>query len=46
MPVSESDAADSKRSFGWIDLLIFAGILGLLGSIFQFGVPIGFDQTN
>jgi NitT/TauT family transport system permease protein len=30
-------AAESKRSFNWIDLLIFAGVLGLLWSILQFG---------
>jgi NitT/TauT family transport system permease protein len=30
-------AADSKRSFNWVDLLIFAGVLGLLWSVLEFG---------
>jgi NitT/TauT family transport system permease protein len=41
-------AADSKRSFNWIDLLIFAGVLGLLWSILQFGagMMVHFDAES
>jgi NitT/TauT family transport system permease protein len=41
-------AADSKRSFNWIDLLIFAGVLGLLWSILEFGsgMMVHFDATS
>ena len=41
-------AADSKRSFNWVDLLIFAGVLGLLWSILEFGAGtmVHFDATS
>jgi NitT/TauT family transport system permease protein len=41
-------AADSKRSFNWVDLFIFAGILGLLWSILQFGagMMVHFDAET
>jgi NitT/TauT family transport system permease protein len=41
-------AADSKRSFNWVDLLIFAGVLGLLWSILEFGsgMIVHFDATS
>jgi NitT/TauT family transport system permease protein len=41
-------AAESKRSFNWIDLLIFAGVLGLLWSILQFGagMMVHFDAES
>jgi NitT/TauT family transport system permease protein len=41
-------AADSKRSFNWVDLLIFAGVLGLLWSILEFGsgMMVHFDATS
>ncbi|HEX3444451.1 MAG TPA: ABC transporter permease subunit [Chthoniobacterales bacterium] len=41
-------AADSKRSFNWVDLLIFAGVLGLLWSILEFGsgMMAHFDATS
>jgi NitT/TauT family transport system permease protein len=41
-------AADSKRSFNWVDLLIFAGVLGLLWSILEFGsgMMVHFDAAS
>ena len=41
-------AADSKRSFGWIDLILFAAVLGLLWSIAKFGsgMMVRFDATS
>jgi NitT/TauT family transport system permease protein len=41
-------AADSKRTFNWVDLLIFACVLGLLWSILQFGsgMMVHFDATT
>jgi NitT/TauT family transport system permease protein len=41
-------AADSKRSFNWVDLLIFAGVLGLLWSILEFGagMMVHFDAGS
>jgi NitT/TauT family transport system permease protein len=41
-------AAESKRSFNWVDLLIFAGVLGLLWSILEFGsgMIVHFDATS
>jgi NitT/TauT family transport system permease protein len=41
-------AADSKRSFNWIDLLVFAAVLGLLWSILQFGsgMIVHFDAAT
>ncbi|HET9375951.1 MAG TPA: ABC transporter permease subunit [Chthoniobacterales bacterium] len=41
-------AADSKRSFNWVDLLIFAGVLGFLWSILEFGsgMMVHFDATS
>src|SRR6516164_8212633 len=41
-------APDSKRTFNWVDLLIFAGILGLLWSILHFGkgMTVRFDATS
>src|ERR1700747_655320 len=41
-------AADSKRTFNWVDLLIFAGVLGLLWSVLEFGagMMVHFDATS
>ena len=41
-------APDSKRTFNWVDLLIFAGILGLFWSILHFGkgMMVRFDATS
>jgi NitT/TauT family transport system permease protein len=41
-------AADSKRSFGWIDLILFAAVLGLLWSIAKFGsgMMVRFDASS
>jgi NitT/TauT family transport system permease protein len=41
-------AADSKRSFNWVDLLVFAAVLGLLWSILQFGsgMIVHFDAAT
>jgi NitT/TauT family transport system permease protein len=41
-------AVDSKRSFNWVDLLIFASVLGLLWSILEFGsgMMVHFDATS
>jgi NitT/TauT family transport system permease protein len=41
-------AVDSKRSFNWVDLLIFGGVLGLLWSILEFGsgMMVHFDATS
>src|ERR1700716_120986 len=41
-------AADGKRVFNWVDLLIFGGVLGLLWSILQFGsgMMVHFDATS
>jgi NitT/TauT family transport system permease protein len=41
-------AADSKRSFNWVDLLVFAAVLGLLWGILQFGsgMMVHFDATS
>jgi NitT/TauT family transport system permease protein len=41
-------AADSKRSFNWVDLLVFAAVLGLLWSILQFGsgMMVHFDAAS
>jgi NitT/TauT family transport system permease protein len=40
-------APDSKRTFNWVDLLIFAGILGLFWSILHIGkgMTVHFDAT-
>jgi NitT/TauT family transport system permease protein len=41
-------AADSKRTFNWVDLLIFTAVLGLLWSILGFGagMMVHFDATS
>ncbi|MGA8655786.1 MAG: ABC transporter permease subunit [Chthoniobacterales bacterium] len=41
-------APDSKRTFNWVDLLIFASILGLFWSILHFGsgMTVRFDATS
>jgi hypothetical protein len=41
-------AAETKRSFSWVDLLVFAGILGLLWSLLQFGTGmlVHFDAES
>ena len=41
-------APDSKRTFNWVDLLIFAGVLGLFWSILHFGkgMMVRFDATS
>jgi NitT/TauT family transport system permease protein len=41
-------AADSKRTFNWVDLLIFVSVLGLLWSILEFGagMMVHFDATS
>jgi NitT/TauT family transport system permease protein len=41
-------AADSKRTFNWVDLLIFTAVLGLLWSILEFGtgMMVHFDATS
>ncbi|MEY2606962.1 MAG: NitT/TauT family transport system permease protein, partial [Verrucomicrobiota bacterium] len=41
-------AADGKRTFNWVDLLIFGGVLGVLWSILQFGsgMMVHFDATS
>src|ERR1700736_5159221 len=41
-------AADGQRTFNWVDLLIFGGVLGLLWSILQFGsgMMVHFDATS
>ena len=41
-------AADSKRTFNWVDLFIFAGVLGLLWSVLEFGagMMVHFDATS
>lgn len=41
-------APDSKRTFNWVDLLIFACVLGLLWSILHFGrgMTVRFDATS
>ena len=41
-------AADSKRTFNWVDLLIFVSVLGLLWSILEFGagMMVHFDTSS
>jgi len=41
-------AAETRRSFSWVDLLVFAGILGLLWSLLQFGAGmlVHFDADS
>jgi NitT/TauT family transport system permease protein len=41
-------AADSKRSLNWVDVLIFASVLGLLWSILEFGsgMMVHFDAAS
>ncbi|MBV9491893.1 MAG: sulfonate ABC transporter permease, partial [Verrucomicrobia bacterium] len=41
-------AAETRRSFGWADLIIFVALFGLCWSFLQFGrgMVVHFDETQ